>query len=58
MPEVPFEAIRDQVERSLGAELAEMFESFDEKPLAAWQAHRFRSTARRCAQGQAKEAWS
>lgn len=35
VPEVPFEAIRDQVERSLGAELAELFESFDEKPLAA-----------------------
>lgn len=35
VPPVPFEQIREQVERSLGAELGEVFESFDEEPLAA-----------------------
>jgi len=35
VPEVPFDEIREQVERSLGAELSELFESFDEMPLAA-----------------------
>lgn len=33
-PKVPFEAIREQVERSLGKKLEELFASFDEKPLA------------------------
>lgn len=32
---VPFPEIREQVERSLGAELEELFQSFDEVPLAA-----------------------
>mgnify|MGYP003454676473 FL=1 len=35
VPEVPFEQIKAQVERSLGAELTEVFESFESKPLAA-----------------------
>jgi ubiquinone biosynthesis protein len=35
VPPVPFDAIKEQVENSLGAELSELFESFDEKPLAA-----------------------
>ncbi len=35
VPPVPFEQIKEQVETSLGAELAELFESFDEEPLAA-----------------------
>ena len=35
VPEVPFEKIREQVERSLGAELTDVFESVDERPLAA-----------------------
>jgi ubiquinone biosynthesis protein len=34
-PRVPFEAIRERVEQSLGASLSEVFESFDETPLAA-----------------------
>jgi len=35
VPPVPFEPIKEQVETSLGAELGELFESFDEEPLAA-----------------------
>ena len=35
VPEVPCEQIKAQVERSLGAELTEVFESFESKPLAA-----------------------
>jgi ubiquinone biosynthesis protein len=35
VPPVPFDEIRGQVERSLGAELGEVYASFDEKPLAA-----------------------
>ncbi|MBX3131004.1 MAG: hypothetical protein KF718_30070 [Polyangiaceae bacterium] len=35
VPPVSFDEIRTQVERSLGAELAEVFERFDEAPLAA-----------------------
>ncbi|MBK7582421.1 MAG: AarF/ABC1/UbiB kinase family protein [Myxococcales bacterium] len=35
VPEVPFDQLKRQVERSLGAELPEVFESFEEKPLAA-----------------------
>jgi ubiquinone biosynthesis protein len=35
VPPVPFEVIRDQVERSVGAELADIYESFDPVPLAA-----------------------
>ncbi|MGB5285212.1 MAG: AarF/UbiB family protein [Polyangiales bacterium] len=41
----PFEAIRTQVERELGCELAEVYESFDEVPLASAsiaQVHRAR----------------
>jgi ubiquinone biosynthesis protein len=34
-PEVPLSAIREQVERSLGAELDRVYERFDPKPLAA-----------------------
>jgi ubiquinone biosynthesis protein len=33
--EVPFEAIREQVERSLGTELDQVFEQFEPEPLAA-----------------------
>lgn len=35
VPAIPFPAIRDQVERSLGAELDQIFERFETKPLAA-----------------------
>lgn len=35
VPAVPFAAIKDQVERSLGAEMSEIYAEFDEKPLAA-----------------------
>ena len=35
VPPEPFEAIREQVERELGCELSEVFESFDESPLAS-----------------------
>jgi ubiquinone biosynthesis protein len=35
VPAVGFDKIREQVERSLGAELAQIFESFDPEPLAA-----------------------
>jgi ubiquinone biosynthesis protein len=35
VPEVPFAKIKEQVERCLGAELGDVFERFDEKPLAA-----------------------
>lgn len=35
VPPVSFEAIKEQVERSLGAPLSELFQSFDETPLAA-----------------------
>lgn len=35
VPEVPFAAIKDAVERSLGGALGDLFESFDEVPLAA-----------------------
>lgn len=35
VPPLPFETIKEQVERSLGAPLGEIFESFDEEPLAA-----------------------
>ncbi|MEB2321701.1 MAG: AarF/UbiB family protein [Sorangiineae bacterium] len=35
VPPVPFADIKQQVEESLGAELHELFDSFDEKPLAA-----------------------
>src|SRR5688572_23546835 len=34
-PRVPFEAIRERVEQSLGSTLSEVFDSFDETPLAA-----------------------
>lgn len=34
-PRVPFDAIRERVEQSLGSTLSEFFESFDETPLAA-----------------------
>jgi ubiquinone biosynthesis protein len=35
VPPVPFEQIKDQVERALGAPLDELFEDFEEQPLAA-----------------------
>jgi len=35
VPPVPFEAIREQVERELGCELTDVFESFEERPLAS-----------------------
>ena len=35
VPPVPFDQIKEQVETSLGAELGELFESFDQEPLAA-----------------------
>jgi ubiquinone biosynthesis protein len=35
VPPVPFEEIKTQVERSLGAELSDVFDSFDTEPLAA-----------------------
>jgi ubiquinone biosynthesis protein len=35
VPPIPFEAIRQQVERSLGAPIDEVFARFDEAPLAA-----------------------
>lgn len=35
VPKVPFEEIREQVERSLGAELDQFFEGFEQEPLAA-----------------------
>jgi ubiquinone biosynthesis protein len=34
-PQVPFPAIKEQIERSLGAPLAEIYAEFDEKPIAA-----------------------
>lgn len=34
-PALPFAAIKSQIERSLGAEIKDVFESFDETPLAA-----------------------
>ena len=45
VPAVPFDAIREQVERELGRELCEVYESFDEAPLASAsiaQVHRAR----------------
>lgn len=35
VPPVPIEKVRDQIERSLGAPIDELYESFDEQPLAA-----------------------
>ncbi len=35
VPPIPFDQIKEQVERSLGAELHELFEAVDESPLAA-----------------------
>jgi ubiquinone biosynthesis protein len=35
VPPEPFEAIREQVQRELGCELGDVFESFDERPLAS-----------------------
>jgi ubiquinone biosynthesis protein len=35
VPPVPFEAIKQQVEQSLGTELSELYTDFDETPLAA-----------------------
>jgi ubiquinone biosynthesis protein len=35
VPPVPFEAIKEQVEQSLGAELSELYAEFDRTPLAA-----------------------
>lgn len=35
VPPVPFEAIKQRIEQSLGAPLEELFDSIDEKPLAA-----------------------
>ncbi|HEX2882026.1 MAG TPA: AarF/UbiB family protein, partial [Polyangiaceae bacterium] len=35
VPPVPFEAIKERVEQSLGATLEDLFSSFDPKPLAA-----------------------
>lgn len=35
VPPLPFETIKTQVERSLGAPLGELFEAFEESPLAA-----------------------
>ena len=35
VPPVPFASIKEQIERSLGVELAELFPHFEEKPLAA-----------------------
>ena len=35
VPPVPFADIKDQVETSLGADLSEVYEAFDERPLAA-----------------------
>ncbi|MFW2390523.1 MAG: ABC1 kinase family protein [Polyangiales bacterium] len=45
VPAEPFEAIREQVERELGCELCDVYESFDEAPLASAsiaQVHRAR----------------
>ena len=45
VPPVPFEAIREQVERELACSLTDVFESFEEKPLASAsiaQVHRAR----------------
>jgi ubiquinone biosynthesis protein len=45
VPPVPFEAIKEQVERSLGVELSDLFERFEATPLAAAsiaQVHRAR----------------
>ena len=35
VPPIPYEKIKEQVERSLGAEIQDVFESFDPAPLAA-----------------------
>jgi ubiquinone biosynthesis protein len=45
VPPEPFDAIREQVERELGCELSDVYESFDESPLASAsiaQVHRAR----------------
>jgi ubiquinone biosynthesis protein len=45
VPPVPFDAIREQVERELGCELSDVYLSFDEQPLASAsiaQVHRAR----------------